>query len=95
MNFPAYVAMGSLAFATLVQLIGCVVWMVRLEGRINVIGNTSDNRLTALEKAAEGHAELRDIVIEMRADMRSVVGSIREFSEAIREMQKNPRRSSV
>lgn len=95
MNVPAYVAMGSLGFAMLVQLIGCVVWMVRLEGRLNMIASTSDNRLNALEKAAEAHAELRDIVIEMRADMRSVVGSIREVGEAMREMQKTGRRPSV
>lgn len=95
MNAQVYVTLAGFGLALLVQLVGCVVWCIRLEGRLNMIGGTTDNRLNALEKAAEAHAELRDIVIEMRADMRSVVGSIKELGEAMRAHQSNNRRPSA
>jgi len=70
--------------------LGAVVWMVRLEGRVNTRADHSDLRelktkVEALEDSNKVHGETRDIVIGLRSDMRNLEKALSDFTGSVRD----------
>lgn len=70
--------------------LGGVVWMVRLEGRVNTRADHSElatlrTKVEALEDSNKVHGETRDIVIALRSDMRALEKALTDFTGSVRD----------
>jgi hypothetical protein len=78
-----WIALAGLGLAGVVQLCGTVWW-----------GATISAEIKALKDSAKENGSVRDLVIELRADMRNFSSAVREMGEAIRELRKPSNRRS-
>lgn len=78
-----WIAFAGLGLAGIVQLCGTVWW-----------GATISAEIKALKDSAKENGSVRDLVIELRADMRNFSSAVREMGEAIRELRKPSNRRS-
>jgi hypothetical protein len=81
MSAEAWVAIAALTFLVVVQA-GASIWWAA----------TVNSKVAALEAAAKSHGDLRDIVIEMRTEMRGFQGVIRDLAEGIKDLRRPTRR---
>lgn len=73
MSAEAWIAVLGLGFVVLVQAGGTIWWAATMSGRVK-----------QLEKDSSAHGDLRDIVIEMRTEMRGFRESIKELADALK-----------
>ena len=76
-----WIAFAGLLLAGVAQLCGTVWW-----------GATISAKVRALEEGAKDHGSVRDLVIELRTDMKNFSSAIKEMGEAIRELRQPARR---
>ena len=74
MSDQAWVALAALFFVVIAQAVVVVWWAA-----------TANSRINGLEEDAKKHSDVRDLVIELRTEMRSVFSSIKDLSESIRQ----------
>lgn len=77
MSAEAWVAVGGLAFVVLVQA-GASIWWAA----------TTSAKVRTLEEGAKSHGDLRDLVIEMRTEMRGFRDSIRDLAESMKSTRR-------
>jgi hypothetical protein len=82
MSAEAWIAIAALTFVVVVQA-GASIWWAA----------TVNSKVAALEVAAKSHGDLRDIVIEMRTEMRGFQGVIRDLAEGLKDLRRPSRRS--
>lgn len=85
MTSEAWATLASGALILLLSLIGGVVWLVRLEGRMAEHKALVESRIKVLEDKVKEHGDLRDLVIEMRTEMRGVKESLAQLAGALKE----------
>lgn len=73
MGPEAWIALVGLAFVVMVQGAGTIWWAATMSGKVR-----------QLEKDSSSHGDVRDLVIEMRAEMRGFRETIKELADAIK-----------
>lgn len=86
MTPEAWATLASAAVILFLAVIGAVVWFVRLEGRMAEHKALTEGRIKVLEDKVKEHGDVRDLVIEMRAEMRGVQRSIEDLAKALKEI---------
>ena len=76
-----WIAFAGLLLAGVAQLCGTVWW-----------GATISAKVKGLEDGAKENGSVRDLVIELRADMKNFSSAVRDMGEAIRELRQPTRR---
>lgn len=92
MTAGAWIALAAVGFTYVSGLIGVVVAFVRLEGRVNGKADLTAASLLAaevssLKEKAKEHGDVRDIVIEMRTEMREFRATIAQLGDAIKDLR--------
>ncbi|MGE5501243.1 MAG: hypothetical protein ACM3W4_04885 [Ignavibacteriales bacterium] len=77
MDPSAWIALAGLAFVMLVQLAATIWWAA-----------TTNERVRTLEAKAKEHGDIRDIVIEMRTEMRGFRTAIQDLASGLKEVRK-------
>lgn len=83
MNPNAWIALVGLGVAVVGQAIGFVWWAA-----------TVNSKVSQLETEAKSHGDIRDLVIEMRTEMRGFRDSIKDLAEDLRQVSR-PRAQRV
>lgn len=86
MNAGAWIALAGLGVVVLAHMGGFLWWAATFSA-------STKARLDAVEAKAKEHGDLRDIVIEMRTEMRAFRDSIKELAEGLKEARRPTRRS--
>lgn len=74
MTPSVWVAIAGVALAGLAQLAGLLVW-----------GAKTSEKVRHLEAKAKEHGDIRDLVIEMRTEMRGFRESLQGLAEALKQ----------
>jgi hypothetical protein len=77
-------ALAGLGVVILVQIATSIWWAA-----------TTSAKVKELDKKAQEHGGIRDIVIEMRSEMRQFSRSISDLAEGLKELSKPRRRNST
>lgn len=75
MSPSAWIAIAALSLALFAQLAGVLIW-----------GAKTSEKVRNLESKAKEQGDLRDLVIEMRTEMRGVQEGMRGFQKAIENL---------
>lgn len=83
--------------AAAIAVLAVVIWLIRLEGRANAKADGNDfiaakKDIESLQQKAREHGDLRDLVIEMKTEMREVREAIKDLVVGLRSLA--PSRSS-
>ena len=83
MNPGAWIALASLALVVFLQGAGGIWWAATVSAEIK-----------DLKQRATQHGEIRDLVIELRAEMRTFRDAITQLADGLKEVRAAPRRRS-
>jgi hypothetical protein len=83
MTAPAWISLAGLALVFLVQICGTIWW-----------GATVTADIRALKERAKEHGDVRDLVIELRADMKNFNQTISKLGDAIKDLNAPRRRAT-
>lgn len=81
MTASAWIALGGLVTLLVAHIVATIWWAA-----------TTSAEVKDLRKRADEHGGVRDIVIEMRTEMRQFARAISDLAEGLREVRASPRR---
>jgi len=83
-NPGEWIAFAGLAFAVIIQGALGIWWAATVSAEIK-----------DLKQRATQHGEIRDLVVELRAQVKSFATAINQLAEGLKEVRSTPRRRSV